>query len=78
MTPTAMSEVPTIPPPFGVASQFEDPPSQKATLVIVSSISMSLMVVCSALQFYTRGFVPGSYLGLEDGKLRFCFVVKSS
>lgn len=68
MTPTAMSEVPTIPPPFGVASQFDDPPSQTATLVIVSSISLALMVICSVLQVYTRTFLLGLPFGLEDGK----------
>ncbi len=68
MTSTAMSEVPTIPQPIGVASQFDDPPPQKATLVIVSSISISLMMVCSALQVYSRSFLLRIPFGLEDGK----------
>lgn len=59
---------PTIPQPIGVASQFDDPPPQKATLVIVSSISISLMMVCSALQVYSRSFLLRIPFGLEDGK----------
>lgn len=62
-----MSNIPALPPPFGVKSDFDTPPSQREVLVIVNSICIFLMLIYSALQVYAKTFIIHIPFGLEDG-----------
>ena len=63
-----MSQMSVIPPPSGTIPNFDDPPSQKGILLIVNGTSISLMMICSALQIYTKIFVIETRFGFEEGK----------
>lgn len=66
MISIAMSQVPALPPPSGIIPNFDDPPSQKKVLLIVNGISISLMLICSALQTYAKIYIIGSPFGFIE------------
>lgn len=61
-----MAQVPAIPPPSGITPDFDNPQSQKGVLLVVNGISISLMVICSVLQFYAKMYIIEAPLGLDD------------
>ena len=64
-----MSEVPALPPPSGVVSNFSDPTTQKVQLIVLNTVGFGLMVFFFALQTYARVFVfPERRIRLDDGR----------
>ena len=61
-----MSDAPVIPSPYGVISNFDDPPSEKKILIIVNCVSICLMAVCVVVQYYTKIFISMDRLRFED------------
>ena len=59
---------PVLSPPAGTMSNFDNPPSQKHTLIIVNAISLSVMLIFSALQYLGARRRPASPNHLEDSK----------
>ena len=64
-----MPEIPALPPPSGVASNFSNPTTQKSQIVLLNTIGLGLMAFFSVLQMYARLFVlPDRRISLEDGR----------
>lgn len=69
-----MSATPALPPPSGLFSDFDDPVSQKRSLIAINSVVPCIMLVFASLQLYTRIFIIRS-VGMDDRKIRVLFNV---
>lgn len=62
------ANVPVIPPPPGVQSNFEQPHTLRASLTAVNATFLPLMLIAVAIRLYVRGHIVHS-LGWDDCKL---------
>ena len=69
-----MSETPALPPPSGLFPNFDDPSSQKQTLIVINSVVPCVMLAFASLQYYTRIFIIRS-VGMDDRKIHVRFNV---
>lgn len=73
-----MSETSALPPPSGLSSNFNNPVSQRQTLIVINSVVPCVMLVFASLQYYTRIFITrslGIALEIDDRKTNDCFNV---
>lgn len=61
-------DVPVIPPPHGVFSDFGHSSSQQNKIISVNAIFIALAVIFTSLQFYTRLYIQKARFRWEEGK----------
>ena len=60
--------LPALPPPKGVDSQFDHPRSLAPSIIAVNATFLPLMIIAVGVRLYTRKFVANA-LGWDDCKL---------
>ena len=64
-------DLPALPPPKGVKSNFSNPHSLELSLKVNICIWLTLMVICVAVRLYTRTFISKQKVGWDDGEISF-------
>lgn len=57
--------IPAIPPPPGVVSNFNNPKTLAPSLIAVNATFLSLMLIAVSIRIYSRGFIVRA-LGWDD------------
>lgn len=64
-----LREIPALPPPDGVQSQFENPTDTVATpLIVVNAIFMTLAFIAVTVRVISKRFISRQSFGWDDGE----------
>lgn len=66
LTVLDFSQIPSMPPPPGVTSNFVNPENNSSILIIVCTICLVFLLLFVSLRMYTRLWISRSF-GLDDG-----------
>lgn len=61
VTPQEFAKYPLLPPPKGVRSDFENAPNRNASVFVVDSIALAIMVAFFLNRIYTKHFIVRKY-----------------
>lgn len=62
------ANIPVLPPPVGVLSNFVNPKNLAPSLIAVNATFLPLMIIAVAIRIYSRGLIVHA-LGWDDCKL---------
>ena len=66
-----LRDFPAMPPPPGIESNFDNPPSLALHLIVVNAVFVALMAITVGIRLYVRVFITKA-LGWDDCKLVVC------
>lgn len=64
------TDIPALPPPVGVQSNFTNPKTLGTSLIVVNTVFLPLMLLVVAIRIYSRGHIMHR-LGWDDCKKSF-------
>ena len=67
MAENFLATIPALPPPPGVVSNFENPPSEATSIITVTAVFLAFMLAMVMMRIYTKGWIIRS-LGWDDCK----------
>jgi hypothetical protein len=70
ISPNVLAQLPALPPPLGVKSNFDNPPNHDASLIVTNTFFLAAMLSVVTIRIYTRSVIIHE-IGWDDCKTSF-------